>query len=98
MGALSFSWAGCGHGDFAHRQRSSYLSAHRHSCDGSHLWPAGALVDYIKAYGQGNVSLGAFVGDIATDGNQTIVCTYDNANVMVEYKRRGNVVVCCGKY
>ena len=46
-------------------------------------YPAGALVDYIKAYGQGNVSLGAFVGDIATDGNQTIVCTYDNANVMV---------------
>ena len=40
-------------------------------------------MDYIKAYGQGNVSLGAFVGDIATDGNQTIVCTYDNANVMV---------------
>lgn len=46
-------------------------------------YPAGALVDYIKAYGAGNVSLGAFVGDIATDGNQTIVCTYDNANVLV---------------
>ncbi len=46
-------------------------------------YPNGALVDYIKAYGTGNSSIGAFVGDIAFDGNQTIVCTYDNANVMV---------------
>jgi len=46
-------------------------------------YPAGALVDYLKSYGQGSASIGAFVGDISTDGNQTIVCTYDNANVMV---------------
>lgn len=46
-------------------------------------YPAGALVDYIKAYGSANVSLGQYIGDVATDGNQTIVCTYGSANVLV---------------
>ena len=46
-------------------------------------YPAGALVDYLKAYGSANVSLGQYIGDVATDGNQTIVCTYNNANVLV---------------
>lgn len=46
-------------------------------------YPAGALVDYIKAYGSANVSLGQYIGDVATDGNQTIVCTYGSTNVLV---------------
>ena len=46
-------------------------------------YPAGALVDYIKAYGSANVSIGQYIGDVATDGNQTIVCTYGSTNVLV---------------
>jgi len=46
-------------------------------------YPSGALVDYIKAYGTANVSLGQYIGDVATDGNQTIVCTYGSTNVLV---------------
>lgn len=46
-------------------------------------YPSGALVDYIKAYGSTNVSLGQYIGDVATDGNQTIVCTYGSTNVLV---------------
>lgn len=46
-------------------------------------YPAGALVDYIKAYGSANVSLGQYIGDVATDGASTIVCTYGSADVLV---------------
>ena len=46
-------------------------------------YPAGALVDYLKAYGSANVSLGQYIGDVATDGVSTIVCTYASTNVLV---------------
>lgn len=46
-------------------------------------YPAGALVDYLKAYGSANVSLGQYIGDVATDGVSTIVCTYGSTNVLV---------------
>ncbi len=46
-------------------------------------YPNGVLVDYLKAYGSANVSLGQYIGDWATDGNLTIVCTYGSTNVLV---------------